>query len=188
MNCNKSTELINNRLKEYWKTNNAIAFDAASWSSGWAAWRNGLLYSGAIQAPKGMSSAERVAYMANEVRDMMKELFRSNNGHIFLESGIARSKMNAMLLGEVRGAIIGACSNCKSFQEISNSTWKSTLGIRARDSESQKREARNTLSAWWGFEIDMTYSEHYKGYTFDESDAIAVLTHAIIKIDYKEDE
>lgn len=188
MEVNRVTPLIMNNIKPFWAEHSAAAYDVATWATGYAFWYERRLYSGAIQAEKNMSTYERIAFMATEVRKLMKEIFPTGNAHIFLESGIARSITNAMLLGEARGAVIAACSNCLSFAEISNSTWKCTLGIRARDSETQKAEAHTTLSAWWGFDIDRTYSEHYKCFSYDESDAIAVLTHAITKLNYEESE
>jgi len=185
---NKPTELILSRLKPYWHKHDAIAWDVSTRSTGYAIWRKGLFYGGSFQPDGKMSTYERIAFMADEARKLMKELFKDGQVDVFLESGIARSITNAMLLGEARGAIIGACSTARSFNEISNSTWKSILGARARDSDTQKREAYETLCKWLGFEIDQTYCEHYKKFTFDESDAYGVLITAITTKNYEEEE
>jgi len=198
---NKPTELILSRLRPYWLKHDCIAWDAASWSTGYAAWRKGLFYEGVIQVPdKKASGLERVAFMYREARKVMRQIFANQNACVFLEMGFDNSAKNfreeekiksistGLLLGAVRGAIIGACDECVSFQEISNSAWKSTLGLRTRTGAEQKREAWATLCAWHGYEIDQTWCETKKEFTFDRSDAMGILTHAITTIDYKEEE
>ncbi len=189
MEVNKPTELILSRLRSYWLKHDCIAWDAASWSTGFAAWRKGLFYEGAIQVPdKKASGLERVAFMYREARKVMRELFPHQGISVFLEMGVANSISNGLLLGAVRGALIGACETCDTFQEISNSAWKATIGVRSRDSASQKRDAWTILCSWHGYEIDQTWCETKKEFTFDRSDAMGILTHAITTIDYKEEE
>lgn len=187
MEVNKPSELILSRLRPYWHKHDCIAWDAASWSTGYAAWRKGLIYYGALQVEdKKATPLERVAFMNRSAKALMRELFPHQDVSVFLEMGVANSISGGLLLGAVRGALIGACENSNSFQEISNSSWKSTLAVRARDSVNQKREALETLQAWHGFEIDATWCEVKREFTFDKSDALGILTHALTTINYEE--
>lgn len=174
-------------IKDFWQKNNAVAFDVSTWSTGWAAWIDGKLKYGCIQAEKGMLHYERVQYLARVVRDLdfigdpFKPLF------VFIEEGLfLHSAKNSMQLGEARGAVIAAIPDASAIIEVNVSTWKSYCCPKVKGRDAQKEAARQFVCKYWGHEFPQTYSpKNPKELTYDITDAVGILTYVLNEKEYE---
>jgi len=174
-------------MKTFWNNNNAVAFDVSTWSTGWAAWIDGKLKYGCIQAAKGMLHYERVQYLARVVRDLdfigdpFKPLF------VFIEEGLfLHSAKNSMQLGEARGAVIAAIPDASAIIEVSVSAWKGFCGAKFKtvkgvsNRKKEKIAVEKFVKKDWYHDFPQTYSPiKPKEATYDITDAVGILTYVI---------
>ena len=151
--------------------NNILALDQASRTSGYAIFQeDNLIVSGTFTYDDDDFSL-RLVKIRNKVISLIEQY---NINKILLEDIQLQGQTNNVetyrKLAEVRGVLSELACEMKIPHEIIHSqTWKSTLGIKGRDRNTQKRNAQAYVS--------QTYN---KKVSQDESDAICIGTHYIL--------
>ena len=150
--------------------NNILALDQASRTSGYAIFQeDNLIVSGTFTYDDDDFSL-RLVKIRNKVISLIEQY---NINKILLEDIQLQGQTNNVetyrKLAEVRGVLSELACEMKIPHEIIHSqTWKSTLGIKGRDRNTQKRNAQAYVA--------QTYN---KKVSQDESDAICIGTHYI---------
>lgn len=171
-------------VKPYWKRNNLIAFDVSTRSTGWAIWQNGKMISGVIQPPKENTLLwERTRYIHHRVENLLFSDYCDWN--VALEETIPKGYGMVAMLSEARSAVVTAIPSIITLADISPSTWKSYFGIKKMGSIQEKEAAHKWMCQIWKKDIPITMLGKEK--TYDESDAIAVLTYTLYNKDYTEE-
>lgn len=151
--------------------NNILALDQASRTSGYAIFQeDNLIVSGTFTYDDDDFSL-RLVKIRNKVISLIEQY---NINKILLEDIQLQGQTNNVetyrKLAEVRGVLSELACEMKIPHEIIHSqTWKSTLGIKGRDRNTQKRNAQAYVA--------QTYN---KKVSQDESDAICIGTHYIL--------
>ena len=151
--------------------NNILALDQASRTSGFAVFQEDQLVASGTFTYDDDDFSLRLVKIRNKVISLIEQY---NINKILLEDIQLQSQTNNVetyrKLAEVRGVLSELACEMKIPHEIIHSqTWKSTLGIKGRDRNIQKRNAQAYVA--------QTYS---KKVSQDESDAICIGTHYIL--------
>jgi len=164
-------------IKPFWRGRSAIGFDVSTRSTGWAIWNDYRLISGVIQPPKQNELVwERIRYIHHEVENLLFN-DQSTDWSIFIEETIPKGFHQVAVLSEARAAVITAIPSILTLENISPSTWKSYFKCVTGDSDRDKQAAHKMMCQLWGKDIPVT--KVGKDATYDESDAIAILTYGL---------
>ena len=172
-------------FKPYWNNRDVIAFDVSTWSTGWAMWFRNNLTSGYFQPPPSMELLwERTRYLNREVRDLLY-YHHGSDFHVFLEQTIPKGFQMVAMLSEARSAVVTAIPSIVTLANVSPSTWKSHFKCVRGKSAEEKAAAHKAMCELWNRDFPIT--TRGKERTYDETDAVAVLTYGLQALDYEEE-
>lgn len=190
-------------MKKFWENNIALAFDVSTRSTGWACYipqtliaseplakLQPLMY-GVIQPPEQYCYLERIRFLHKVVMGLEPLLFMANKCYIFIEDGVYKHSIKTtMMLGEARGAVISACQEAPAIIEVGVSQWKKSCGCQLKSvkgekkGELEKQMVRENMCKIWRHDFPQTFIKNKP--TYDITDAIGILTHAINTFEFEE--
>lgn len=150
-----------------------LALDQASRISGWA-----VFYDNELKAyGKIVTEQENVGERLVQIREEVQKLIEKYDidevvmEDIQLQSSVGNNVQTFKVLAEVFGVIYETLTelNIKNSAVLASS-WKSTLGIKGRNRQEQKKNAQNYVIDKYNIKP-----------TQDEADAIAIGTHHLVK-------
>lgn len=149
---------------------NILALDQASRTSGFAVFQEGKLIDQGTFTFDDDDFALRLVKIRNKVISLIEQY---NINKILLEDIQLQGQTNNVetyrKLAEVRGVLSELACEMKIPHEIIHSqSWKSTLGIKGRDRNTQKRNAQAFVASTYGLHVSQ-----------DASDAICIGAHYI---------
>ena len=149
---------------------NILALDQASRTSGFAVFQEGKLIDQGTFTFDDDDFSLRLVKIRNKVISLIEQY---NINKILLEDIQLQGQTNNVetyrKLAEVRGVLSELACEMKIPHEIIHSqSWKSTLGIKGRDRNTQKRNAQAFVTSTYGLHVSQ-----------DASDAICIGTHYI---------
>ena len=149
---------------------NILALDQASRTSGYAVFQEGRLIASGTFTYDDSDFSLRLVKIRNKVISLIEEY---NITKILLEDIQLQGQTNNVTtykaLAEVLGVLEELAREYNIPHELVHSqTWKSTLGIKGRDRATQKRNAQNFITEFYGLKVSQ-----------DQSDAICIGTHYI---------
>ena len=150
--------------------NNILALDQASRTSGWAVFQEEKLIASGTFTYEDDDFALRLVKIRNKVISLIEQYKITK---ILLEDIQLQGQTNNVetyrKLAEVRGVLSElACELHIPHEIIHSQSWKSTLGIKGRDRNTQKRNAQEYVAVTYGKKVSQ-----------DESDAICIGSHYI---------
>ncbi len=171
-------------VKPFWHRHSALAFDVSTRSTGWAMWTDCRIISGVIQPPKKLELLwERIRYIHREVKDLLYDNADVDYG-VFMEETIPKGFHMVAVLSEARASVITAIPSILTFENVSPSTWKSYFKCVTGNSDRDKETAHKMMCQLWHKDFPVTMLGKEKSY--DETDAVAVLTYGIYNKSYEE--
>ena len=171
----------------YWYGRSIFAGDISTWSSGWAIWHRNEMTSGAIQPPPTMELLwERTRFLHREVKDLLRRT-QNVDWHVFLEETIPKGFKMVAMLSEARAAVVTAIPSIITLKDVSPSTWKGAYGCLWKNSKSDEEKEAAYIVACnkWQRQFPVTMKGRNRSY--DETDAVAILTYALEHVEYTEE-
>lgn len=162
-----------------------FAFDAASHTSGYAVFKNGIIQEiGAIQCPGKMQLPNRVAYQHGEILKLIKKYMTTNginNCHYFIAVEdfffYTKKASSARYVLPMKGAIFAVLSKYPTvmvLDEVNQSSWKATYCNSKEDKANIDEIVLKELVAKHG-----QNEAHLRSLPADAVEAAAIGIHAI---------